>query len=1425
MARTGGRAGWRQRFSAPTLASAVLLFLSVTPAAAAPIRYLYDAAGRLIAVVEIGGETARYQYDGVGNLLSIARQPSDEVAIIDFEPKKGPAGTTVRIYGTGFSTTAGQNTVAFNGTTAAVASASETEIVATVPAGATTGPISVTAPAGAATSSEVFTVGSAGPVVTSFSPTVGTAGTTVTITGLNFAPLHEDKVLFNTNVRLGLATSATPTTIVAQVPAVGSGRITVATPDGQGTSADDFFVPPPPYTAADVAATGRFSIDQPPLSLAIGTSGKIGLYVFDAAAGQHASLGFAGVTFGSVTLTLLDRRGAPVASTSVGTSGGDLDVAAPETGTYTLMVDPGGSNVGSLTLHARSPVTTPLTVDGPDVTISLQPGQDARLPFTGAANQRVSLGVSAITGFGIGCCNPLVVSIVTPAGTMLASTNLTTNGGDLDVLLPSAGTYTVVIDATRPEPGTATLTLTTPIATAAAVNGADVVVSLRPGQDARLPFVASAGGHISAAVGAISGFSIGCCQPLSFSIVTPQGSTLASRTVGTNGGDLDVLLPTAGTYTMVVDVPMPVAGTFTATVTAPVATALTIDGPDAALALRPGQDARLPFTGDAGQQASVGVGAISGFAIGCCQPLTLALLRPDGSVLTSRTLGTNGGDLDVLLPVAGAYTVLIDAPMPVAGGLTVTVTSPVATAMTADGPDVPTSLRPGQDARLPFSGVTGQRVSLGIGSITGFAIGCCQPLSLSILRPDGTALASASLGTAGGDLDVVLPLDGSYTIVIDAPMPVAGTLTVTLTTPVSSALTTNGPDHVVTLRPGQDLRAPFTGTGGEQVSVGIGSITGFAIGCCQPLSLSILRPDGTAVASRTLGTSGGDLDVVLPIDGTYTVLIDAPMPVAGTLTVALTGPITHGLTIDGPAVPVTLRSGQDARLPFTGSAGQHASLGINAISGFAIGCCNPLVATILKPDGTTLATVSLGTGGGDLDVLLPVTGTYIALVDAPMPVEGSFTATLTSPIATELVVDGPSLVAELRPGQNVRAPFQGAAGQRVSVGMGAIVGLGIGCCRPVAASIVKPDGTQLASVSLGTGGGDLDVLLPVAGTYAIVLDPDAPEAGAVTVTLTSPVATAMTVDGPSLALSLRPGQDLRAPFSGLAGQRVSVGVGAITGFGIGCCRPVATSILRPDGTPLASAGFGTGGGDLDVLLPVDGSYTIVIDAEAPEAGTATVTLTAPVSTEMTIDGPSLALTLRPGQDTWIPFAGTVGQRASVAAGAITGFGIGCCRPVALRIVKPDGTTLASMSLGPGGGELDVALPADGVYRIALDAEAPETGSTTITLTSPVTADIAIGGSALPVSLRAGQDLRASFTGAADQAVRLTVSGISGFGIGCCRPVAARILRPDGTTLASAGLGTGGGSVNATLPAAGIYTVVLDAEAPEPGSATVTLTNQ
>ena len=139
--------------------TAIALFLLIAPRLAeADIAYVYDPANRLIEVINNNTATATiYTYDNDGNVTNVNNNSTSTVVISEIHPNSGSVGTQVTVYGDGFSSTPGQNSVYFNGTQASVLSSTQTTIVTTVPTGATTGPVSVTTPNGPA-SGPTFTV-------------------------------------------------------------------------------------------------------------------------------------------------------------------------------------------------------------------------------------------------------------------------------------------------------------------------------------------------------------------------------------------------------------------------------------------------------------------------------------------------------------------------------------------------------------------------------------------------------------------------------------------------------------------------------------------------------------------------------------------------------------------------------------------------------------------------------------------------------------------------------------------------------------------------------------------------------------------------------------------------------------------------------------------------------------------------------------------------------------------------------------------------------------------------------------------------------------------------------------------------------------------------------------------------------------------
>ena len=746
--------------------------LTLTPNTAhADITYIYDRLGRLIAVVDPAGDAAVYHYDAVGNLTGISRQSSALVSVIDFTPASGPVGTTVTIFGTGFSPTPSQNTVTFSGTAASVSSASPTQLVATIPSGATTGPIAVTAPAGSATSSAPFTVtGSSGaPTITSFTPTIGTPGTAVAVTGTNFELTPTNNRL-RFNIGPAPITSSTTTNLSVPVPGgATSGRLSLATPGGATQSVDDFFVPPAPNTVSSVSFTGRTSIGGASVTASIGGAGKIALIVFDGQAGQQVSLG---VSYGGVleTDTYVYRPdGSQLGWVYADGAGRDLHFASlPVTGTYTIMVTPHGNYAGTKAITLSQDLSVgALQVGGASVPVSItRQGQRARLTFYGTAGQRLNLGFPGASIYDS-------LTVWKPDGTLFASSPGTTDLSMVMPPLPTTGTYGILFDPTNVESRSMTLTLSEEISGAIVIDGASVPLTLaRPGQIARLTVAATAGQRLNTAV-------TNATLTTSLAMLKPDGSTWFTTSVS-NGTVLDSApLPATGTYTIVIDPNAATTGGLTLTLSAEIAGSITLGGsPVSVTTTRPGQKARLMFGATAPQRASLHITGVtaSGNA-------WLGLLKPDGSQIGSITVSNGGtGFLGAvtLATTETAYAVYIAPGGTGTAGMTLRlydVPPDVSGTVTINGGSAPANITvPGQNAAFTFTGTSGQTVTARGDSNT---IGCG---AFGVKWPTGSfttvSPCSASFSIGGIRLQT-----GTHTIFFDPSGPNTGGVNLSVTLP------------------------------------------------------------------------------------------------------------------------------------------------------------------------------------------------------------------------------------------------------------------------------------------------------------------------------------------------------------------------------------------------------------------------------------------------------------------------------------------------------------------------------------------------------------------------------------------------------------------------------------------------------------------
>lgn len=877
------------------------------------------------------------------------------------------------------------------------------------------------------------------------------------------------------------------------------------------------------FGANDAFAT--ITMDGPPVTVTTTSSGQNARVVFEGTAGQRVGLVMSGVTISSSAVSILNPDGSNlVAPTSVNTSGGFISSSPlPATGTYTILIDPSGTNVGSMTLRLVSvppDVTGTITPGGPPVTVTtVGAGQRGLLTFSGTTGQRISLKVSgvALTGGG----NTVDVSIKKPDDVTLASiSSISSSGAFFDLqTLPATGTYTVLVDPRDTSYGSTTLTLYDVPAdiTGTITPGGDpvTVTTTVPGQNALLSFNGTAGQRITLNIGGVS--IVG--TNVDVAIKKPDGTNLATANfVGSGGAFINTqTLPVTGAYTILVNPSSSTTGSLTFTlndVSADVTSTIVPGGPPVTVTTNDiGQNVQVTFDGTAEQRISL---KISGVAMtGGNGYVDVSIKKPDGTNLVTSSFINSSGFIDTrILPVTGTYTILVDPQGTNTGSVTLTLYNvpPDITGSIAPGGSsvTVTTNTPGQNGQLSFIGLTNQRVLLKISGVA-FTGGTSNFVSVAIKNPDGTSLASTNLSSSVGFIDTqTLPADGSYTIVIDPSNASTGSATLTLYAVADDLIGSITPgDPAVTVSTtsvGQNVKLMFEGTANQRVSLRITNVV-LTGGTSNRASVAIRKPDGSTVSSTTVDSSGGFIDTkILPVTGTYTLLVDPNDTATGAVTLTLydvPADVSGSIVPGGSAVTVTTTTpGQNGQLTFDGVINQRISLDVTGVTVTNSGI---LSVTIRKSDGTSLASTVVSSGStGYIDVkVLPVTGTYSVFVDP-----NSFnTATanlrlydVPADAETSTTINASAVnIATTVPGQNAKVTFAATSGQQVTV---RITNNAIGL---MTVKLLKPDGTQQTSSLSSSASFNLSTqTLTATGTFTISIDPSSNRKGAMDVRVTSP---------------------------------------------------------------------------------------------------------------------------------------------------------------------------------------------------------------------------------------------------------------------------------------------------------------------------------
>jgi hypothetical protein len=542
---------------------------------------------------------------------------------------------------------------------------------------------------------------------------------------------------------------------------------------------------PSGISASSVVSSGNAAVDGNGVNLNIGASGQFGAITLTASQSGWISLQASGITTSasSISYTVYAPGNSVIQQGTISTSSPSIHLPHLVAGaTYVVLIQPNGDGA-QLTLKAESNAL----LTNVEATVSTSvPGQSKRLIIQATAGQALSVFVDSNSTDPAG--RNINYTIYNVAQQSVLSGSISSSG-TIGVPVTSAGSYQLVIAPGSGITGTTQLHLEA--GNVLLANGQPGLEGgFSAGQSDNITFAANAGDNLELTVSNLS-VNGAVYYPVTINVLDPNGTNVASGQCydqnwgSSTGRGTTCRLPlwnlVQGTYTVVISPPDSGSSlsSFNTTLQAD-----TLAGPlsvntQATATLSLGQVDRMTFTANAGDNLALIVANVSTTSP-ANQPMTFAVYRPDGAILTTNAFltdaFTSGGTFDLTnLPVSGTYTVVVSTSgMPGTAQLTL-----VPRTIASNGQAGSYSgYLPGQNAGINFTANAGDNLELTLSnlSVNGAVY---YPVTINVLDPNGTNVASGQCydqnwgSSTGRGTTCRLPLwnlvQGTYTVVISPP--------------------------------------------------------------------------------------------------------------------------------------------------------------------------------------------------------------------------------------------------------------------------------------------------------------------------------------------------------------------------------------------------------------------------------------------------------------------------------------------------------------------------------------------------------------------------------------------------------------------------------------------------------------------------------
>jgi hypothetical protein len=539
-----------------------------------------------------------------------------------------------------------------------------------------------------------------------------------------------------------------------------------------------------------------------------------------------------------------------------------------------------------------------------------------------------------------------------------------------------------------------------------------------------------------------------------------------------------------------------------------------------------GQNGSLRFSASAGQKVSINVlNSTIGASYTSC---VLTVYDPNHTQITYGYCGTGApAYIDTVTLAGGTYTVVVDPQGTSTGTVSVSLnydadaTGNITIGNPTGTPVSISTVVVGQDARLNFSGTSGQR-------IFGIATNVTNPQAyLYLVTPGGSIQGSyVALSNSGQTFYMdtqALGTTGTYQLWIQhsssniggetlqlnsVPADFTGTLTVPAAGAKGTAVRVPTTGN---LSPGQNAALTFSATAGQQLSF---NVTGSTIGSAYTDCLSTVTgpsPSTTQIAFGYCGTgNSGFIDTVkIPSTGTYTFTIDPQGGATGSVSISINNAqdvTTPTITVGGSGVTAkTTVAGQDVRLSFTPTALQPR-IAIQATS-----VTNPSATLNLWTGTSTQAYIPITNNPSGQTFFIDTQSVnanqqYQLWVQHSAANFGNETLKIfnvPADISRTVTVNGAATQFSTSAGQNANIGFTIGTSESITVHWtSGTYPSTLNCYMRVTGP--SPSSNQVGFGNCNTATGTVSLGTIASGTYNILVDPQAQSTGGMSVTVTTP---------------------------------------------------------------------------------------------------------------------------------------------------------------------------------------------------------------------------------------------------------------------------------------------------------------------------------